>query len=199
MTHISSIGAGLFSALSVGAPAANLTPASIATLTTSNPEAAFTALFASEIQSMGGTKAAATFVQIPNVREFPEMGVPPNIVNVPRFGASTSAQIQGQSDAPSFELTVNYVPAEWAKGTLLGDMIKDGVTRAFRFALLNTEPKFGWASTPAALGKIENSLFYFLGKMEAITYNPQLTDANQATVTISMLTEMAGAYTIAPA
>jgi len=198
MTHISSIGSGMFSALSVGAPVTPLTSASITTLSGSNPEAAYSALFATEISAINGVKAAAAFIQVPNVREFPEMGTPPNIVNVPRFGAATSAQIQGQSDAPTFELTVNYVPAEWAKGTTLGDMLKDGVVRAFRFALLNTKPTAGFASTPTAIGQVENSLFYFLGKLEAITYNPQLTDANQSTVTISMLTDMAGAYTVAP-
>jgi len=197
MTHVSSIGAGIFSALAVGAPLVNLSAAAQDTLSGPNPEAAFVALFASKINPINGVKAAGTFVQVPNVREFPEMGVPPNIVNVPRFGARVSAQIQGQADAPTFEVTVNYVPAEWAKSTTLGGMIKDGVVRAFRFALLNSEPA-GYASLPAELGTVENSEFYFLGKMEAITYNPQLTDANQATLTVSMLTEMVGAYTINP-
>ena len=193
MAHITSIGAGLFSDLSIASPA---TDPVFSTLDTA---AEFHALFATEIASVGGTKAANTFVRVQNVREFPSMGTPPNIVNVPTYGQKSSQQIQGQSDAPNLEVTVNYVPSDWASGTLLGDMVGDGKLHVFRFALLNAEPTGSgdtkFASTVSGLGTIQNSIYYWVGKLEALLVNPQLTDANTATVTMSIQSKFFGAYT----
>ena len=139
MAHISSIGAGVFSDLSVAAPSTELTTAAIAAL---DEASEFQALFATEVPSVGGTVGPNTFVRVRNVREFPSMGTPPNVVNVPVFGSKTSQQIQGQADAPSMEITLNYVPAEWADdtGNILGKMVGDGKQHIFRFTLLNAEP-----------------------------------------------------------
>lgn len=193
MAHISSIGAGLFSDMSIAASSAD---PSFSTLDT---QAEFDALFATEIESAGGTKGTNTFVRLSNVREFPSMGTPPNIVNVPTYGQKSSQQIQGQSDAPSLELTVNYIPAAWAAGTILGDMIGDGKLHVFRFSLLNTEPTGNgatkYASTVAGVGTVQNSMYYWTGKVEALLVNPQLTDSNTATVTLSIQSKFFGAYT----
>ena len=193
MAHISSIGAGMFSDLAIAAASAD--PA----FNTLDTQAEFEALFATEINSAGGTKGTNTFVRVANVREFPSMGTPPNIVNVPVYGQKSSQQIQGQSDAPNLEITVNYVPADWASGTILGDMIGNGKLAVFRFALLNSEPTgtgvTKYASTVAGLGTVHNSVYYWIGKAEALLVNPQLTDANTATVTMSIQSKFDGAYT----
>lgn len=190
MAHIASIGAGMFSDLSIANPVSPVT-ASVDT------EAEFVALFATE----NDTPGAGTFVRVKNVREFPAMGTPPNVVNVPVYGQKSSQQIQGQSDAPSLEITVNYIPADWANGTVLGNMITDGKLRAFRFTLLNadstgTTPATKYASVAAGLGTVGNSEYYWLGKIEAIQVNPQLTDANTATITFTIQSPFYGAYTI---
>lgn len=193
MAHISSIGAGLFSDLSIAAPLAQ--PA----FSTLDTAAEFHALFATEIASIGGTPAANTFVRVADVREFPSMGTPPNIVNVPTYGQKSSQQIQGQSDAPSLEITVNYIPAVWAAGTILGDMVGSGNLSVFRFSLLNAEPSGNgvtkYASTSAGIGTVQNSVYYWIGKVEAMLVNPQLTDANTATITMSIQSKFFGAYT----
>ena len=152
---------------------------------------------------MGGVKAANTFVRIKNVREFPAMGTPPNVVNVPTYGSKTSQQIQGQSDAPSMEITMNFVAADWAKevGNLLGNMVGDGIQYVFRFTLLNSEPKGSgdtkYSSTALGLGTVENTQYYWIGKIEALMVTPQLTDANTATITITIQSPFYGAYTSA--
>lgn len=195
MSHITSIGAGMFSDMAVAMPLTNLSASALSALDTASE---FQALFASEIASVGGTKAAGTFTRIKNVREFPSMGTPPNIVNVPVYGSKTSQQIQGQADAPSIELQVNYIPAEWASGTLLGDAVGDGNQYVFRFALLNSEPKAFDSNdtTPAdGIGSVANSQYYWIGKIEALQVSPQLTDANTATVTVSIQSEFFGAFT----
>ena len=193
MAHLSSIGAGMFTDLSIASPAVDLTPAQVNAMTT---EALFVAAFAAEIQPTG-TEAAGTFIRVQNIREFPAMGIPANIVNVPRFGARTSSQVQGQADAPTTEITLNYVASDWAKGAgnQLGNMVNDGIVRAFRVTILNNQPT-AYGSKAAELGTVPNTEFYFLGKVEAIVYNPQLTDANQATLTVSMLTELYGGFTV---
>jgi hypothetical protein len=199
MSHINSIGAGIYSDLAIAAPTAELSASALAAL---NSAATFQALFATEIESVGGTRGANTFVRVKNVREFPSMGTPPNVVNVPTYGKRTSSQIQGQSDAPSLEITLNYVPSDWAKesGNILGLMVGDGIQRVFRFTLLNAEPTLTttakYASTAPGLGSVQNTQFYWVGKVEAIQVNPQLTDANTATVTITMQGEFYGAYTV---
>ena len=193
MAHISSIGAGMFSDLSIAAASAD------PVFSTLDTQAEFDALFATEINSAGGTKATNTFVRVANVREFPSMGTPPNIVNVPVYGQKSSQQIQGQSDAPNLEITVNYIPADWAAGTILGDMTGDGKLHVFRFTLLNSEPTGNgatkYASTVAGIGTVQNSVYYWIGKAEAMLVNPQLTDANTATITMSIQSKFYGAYT----
>jgi len=181
MAHINSIGAGIYSDLSV----------STDTVPAVHNKTNFDALFAS-------IDFGVTAHRITNVREFPSMGTPPNIVNVPVYGQATSQQIQGQSDAPSIELQLNYVPADWADGTNLGGLVGDGNQYVFRFALLNARPEGaeGYASSATGIGDVANSYYYWVGKIEALQVNPQLTDSNTATVTISIQSDFYGAYTV---
>jgi hypothetical protein len=188
MSHLDSIGAGRFSDLSVATPATPITAEPV-------DEPAYVLLFASD----------TAFERIENVREFPAMGTPPNIVNVPVYGQATTQQIQGQSDAPTLELTINYVASDWAKTATLGAMVGNGVLYAFRFTLLDSEvtnweakttgPSIGGEDAEAD-NKIKNSSYYWIGKIEALMVNPQLTDASTATVTISVQSDFNGAYTI---
>jgi hypothetical protein len=198
MSHITSIGAGLFSDLSVSTPSTLLTATQLAALDTATE---FQNLYATMIESIGGTKGAGAFVRLKDVREFPAMGTPPNVVNVPVYGSKTSQQIQGQADAPSMEIQLNYVPAEWASGTILGELVGDGYQHVFRFSLLNAEPA-GYETDSvggaAGMGTKQNSQYYWIGKIEAIQVNPQLTDANTATVTITVQSDFFGAYTTDP-
>jgi hypothetical protein len=197
MAHISSIGAGMFSDLSIAVPA---TAPDFATLDTA---AEFHALFATAIEP-NGTPAANTFIRVKNVREFPSMGTPPNIVNVPVYGQKTSQQIQGQADAPSMEIQLNLVGSDWDSSGTLGKLVGDGKRYVFRFALLNAEPP-GYTSVAGATGlggataqtAVENSVWYWVGKVEAFLVNPQLTDANTATLTLSVQSDFYGAYTVA--
>lgn len=199
MAHINSLGAGMFSDLSISTPLADPAPGVLAAL---NSAAGFAPLFATEISSVGGTKAPGTFVRIQNVREFPALGTPANVVNVPVFGSAISRQVQGQADAPSMELNINFVASEWAKevGNILGNMVGDGKIYAFRFALLNAEPTLTttakYASTVPGLGSVQNSHWYWVGKVEALQVSPQLTDANTATVTLTIQSAFYGAFTI---
>ena len=190
MTHITSIGASMFSDLSVCTDStAN------AAAITGPTEANFKLCF-----------AAAKYTRIKNVREFPSMGTPANIVNVPVYGQKTSSQIQGQADAPSMEITINYVASDWAAGSTLGNMVGDQTQRVFRFTLLNELPP-GFDATPSGVSTttsiagitaniVENSSYYFVGKIEALLVNPQLTDATTATLTITTQSDFYGVYTI---
>jgi hypothetical protein len=182
MGHISSIGAGMFTDMAVSTSSAPAT----------YDEAGFEALFQTE---------DTDFYRIKNIREFPAIGTPPNIVNVPVYGQSTSQQIQGQADAPNMELQLNFVASDWAAGSNLGDLVGDGTQYVFRFAILNELPPNFANSTTTGIGgttaaPVENSCYYFVGKIEALQVSPQLTDANTATVTISVQSDIYGAYTI---
>jgi hypothetical protein len=194
MAHISSIGAGMFSDLAV---CRETVPATLPT-----DAAGWTALFATELANgAAATATAGEFTRITNVREFPSMGTPPNIVNVPVYGQKTSQQIQGQADAPSMEIQLNLVGTDWQDAAnYLGAMVGDGLQYVFRFSLLNSEPTgttpaTKYASVAGGLGTVQNSQWFWVGKLEAFLVNPQLTDANTATLTLSVQSDFYGAYT----
>jgi hypothetical protein len=177
MAHISSLGAGIFTYLDIFK---GTIPADTDTV------AECAALF---VGTSAGT-ADADHVRMPSVREFPSIGTPANIVNVPVYGQKTSSQVQGQADAPTLEVTVNYVPSE-----MDGIHSIIGTNCVFRFMMANqavTENE--GADTTLA---VDNTEFYFLGKIEAILVNPALTDANTATVTLSAQSDFFGPATIA--
>jgi len=196
MSHIQTIGAGLFTDLAFSPDSADAgLPATPEVITN------WMAKFTTEI-AIGAASVANDFYRITNVREFPAVGTPANIVNVPSYGQKTSSQVQGQADAPTLEVTLNFVPDDWQKtANYLGSFVGDGVQYYFRFTVLNTEPTgtgaTKWASldSDTGLSTVDNSQYFWVGKLEALSVNPQLTDANQATLTISTQSDFYGAFT----
>lgn len=188
MSHIASIGAGMFSDMSIAFTTTGPTPAP-GTMSKANLDALFA------VECVDTTPAANEFIRVKNVREFPAIGTPPNIVNVPVFGQSVSQQIQGQADAPSMELTLNYVATQWASGTPLGDLVGSGEQAVFRFSLLNAMPT-EYGATALAMGTVQNTYWYFLGKIDSLLVTPNLADSNQATIAITLQSIVYGAYTI---
>jgi hypothetical protein len=175
MAHISSLGSGIFSYLDFHAA----TPASSV-----DTAAEYAGLFI--------TANSSAISRLPSVREFPSIGTPANIVNVPVYGQATSSQVQGQADAPSLEVTVNYVASEMDSfHTLVGTQ------GAFRFMMCDAATtlaaSLNTGTTALAYGNTE---FYFTGKIEAILVNPQLTDAITATMTLSTQSDFFGPATL---
>jgi len=193
MPHIDSIGAGVFSDISF----------SIDTYSASTTDTVLQGMFILPVAlGTGDTTPATKFRRIPNIRELPQIGTPPNIVNVPNFGFKTSKQVQGQADAPTFEVTLNFVPSEWQSASgYLGFYIGNSTLYNFRFTLLNAEPA-GYSSNQAGLGTAKggsagsgkNTQYFFGGKFEALQISPQLTDASTAVLTISIQTDLLGPW-----
>lgn len=177
MAHISSLGAGIFTYLDIFK---GTIPANTDTV------AECAALF---VGTVPGT-ADADHVRMPSVREFPSIGTPANIVNVPVYGQNTSSQVQGQSDAPTLEVTVNYVPSDM---DAIHNLIGTNCVFRFMMAAQAVTENEGADTTLA----VDNTEFYFLGKVEAILVNPALTDANTATVTLSAQSDFFGPATLA--
>jgi hypothetical protein len=149
----------------------------------------------------GSVASSAEFVRITHLKEFPALGTPANITKVPEYGSKTSKQVQGQADLPNMEITLNYIPSLWAnayvhdeEGNIRQPRVGDGKTYVFRFTLLGTEPS---GYTTSELRDSEHSCFYFLGKVEAIEVTSSLTEAMTAKLTISVQSEIKGAYTAA--
>jgi hypothetical protein len=179
MAHISSIGAGIFSALSMYKTA-------ITDPTTADTLAEHVAFYAT----------ATNIETLTNVRSFPAIGTPSNIVNVPQFGQSTSSQVQGQADAPTLEFTLNYVPSVF-ETSAFGTSRGNGSSYSFQFSILNAKPAaYTTAVGAGGLGSVGNTNFYWLGKVESLLVTPQLTDANQATLTLSAQSAFYGPSTV---
>jgi len=175
MAHITSLSSGIFSYLDFY----NTAPAA-----TDDTASEYAALFV--------TANASSIKRLPSVREFPSIGTPANIVNVPVYGQNTSSQVQGQADAPTLEVTVNYVPDDMTDfHTLIGTQ------GAFRFMMCSQATTLAasldTASTALAYGNTE---FYFKGKIEAILVNPALTDATTAVMTLSTQSDFFGPATL---
>jgi hypothetical protein len=204
MAHISSIGAAMFTDLSVvtGTVVAGKAEAS-PTQPAARDAAGFQALFTT-------ATSISKYAKIGNVREFPAIGAPANIVSVPVYGQKQGQSIGGQADAPSLEITINFVASEWAKSTsgttpasALANMVGDGISRVWRFTLMNADStatvtaSLGqYDSVAGGLGTTQNSQYYFFGKLESLLVTPSLTDATTATLAISVQSDFYGAYTI---
>jgi len=175
MAHITSLGAGIFSYL-------DFYSGTVAD--TVDTAAEYAGLFVSGNSS--------DIDRLPSVREFPSIGTPANIVNVPVYGQSSSSQVQGQADAPSLEVTVNYIPSDMVD---FHNLV--GTQGAFRFMMCDEATALAASldtgTTPLSYGNTE---FYFKGKIEAILVNPQLTDANTATITLSTQSDFFGPATL---
>jgi hypothetical protein len=211
MAHISSISAAMFTDLAcaygtIASGAETVAPVAPAGFTQANWEAKF--------DTTTGTNSYFRFL---NARSFPAVGTPSNIVNVPVFGQKVAQTIGGQSNAPTMDVTLNYIPSLWAKGatasawtaglqttfgTELANMVSDGVSRPFRLALLASAStatagaSLGpYDSNATGLGSVPNSEFYWMGKMESLLVTPSLTDATTAVLSLSIQSDFYGAWT----
>ena len=160
------------------------------------------------------------FTYIPNMREAPSFGVPPSLVNVPEFGSKTSKQVQGQADPTNIEVSINYVAELWSNDRL-GGVVGDTNSYLMAIVLANAEPAgyglsgsgtngatvdgdtgttpatkpiIGWSSS-AVTNNIENSIVFFVGEMSSLQFTPNLTDANQATITVALKSSFSDPYT----
>lgn len=158
-------------------------------------QAGFVALF---------TNAAGGYYQtIANVRDFPAVGTPANIVKVPVYGQAQSQSVGAQADAPDLEVTINYVPTQWIKtgnaysntSASLGDAVGDGVSKVFQFAMASAQPATQNANT-AGLGSVPNTVVYFVGRIESILVQPARDDAATATVALSIQSDFYGPFTV---
>lgn len=176
MAHISTLDSGIFSYMDIYTGDLTSFPKS--------PAASdFAALFA------GSTVDTDNF-RMPSVREFPSVGNSANITNVPVFGQKQSSQVSGQSDAPTMDITVNWVAADMEPIEAIKE--KDAVFR-FMMAAAEVTPTDGAAATL----DVENTEFYFRGRIEAIQVTPSLTDSNTAVVNLSVQGDFVGPATIA--
>jgi len=183
MAHIDNIGASIYTRI-------DYVPGNISTGDRANP-AQLAGKF--EDQAPTTTTAGTTdsfVVAIEGIREFPSLGTPSNIVNVPQYGQSISSQIQGQADAPSLEFTFNYIPTNHAA---LDTLRKAGTNLVFRVRLSNTEDG-GVQDTPAEDGTAEYEDIFFQGTIASFEIVPALTDATQANIALTIDGDFEGPY-----
>jgi hypothetical protein len=202
MALINSITAVQYSAVMVSRLVAPTTKAATDTALGTNTAAA--AYF-----SGATTPALGNYVEIPGIRDMPALGTPANIVKVPVYGQAQTQSIGAQSDAPDLELTVNYNPTSWQRGTgafhntsttvagtgPLGNIVADGNNKVFQVALLAAKSST-LDCTVTGLGTVPNALIYFVGKVESLLVTPARDDAMTATVALSIQSDFYGPYTI---
>ena len=195
MPNITSIGAGMYTSLTyLELPVVKGAGTAGSIIGTGDDPSAW----AAEFETIGTPwTVGATAADFGRIREFPNLGIPANIVNVPQYGQAVSSQIAGQSDAPSMDFTFNYVPSEHA---FIADMREDGEKRMFRVRLANAKQAED-PTTGVDLPYIDEdgdlrefSDFYFVGSVASFEIVPNLTDSNQLNVTLTIDGEMQGPF-----
>jgi hypothetical protein len=145
--------------------------------------------------SLAGAFATGEYTVVGNIREFPPLGTPSNIVNVPVYGQSTSSQVQAQADAPEISVTINYVPSVWEPNATLGALVQDGKPYLARFTYMTGAPDTQDMST-SGIGTVPNATWYAVVKLDGLEFQNSLSDTAQATLTMSLpLGKTYGPYT----
>jgi hypothetical protein len=148
---------------------------------------------------------AADFVSIDNVRDMPTLGSQDNIIKVAQYNSKSTIQANVQGDLEAVDVVVNYDPSLWlvngnsfaTTGTLM-DAVNDGTSKLFMVAMLSGLPPayVTSASVPNIGGTltniVKNTQFYFVGRLEAITYTPMRDDVVTATINLSVQSDLIG-------
>jgi len=190
MAHISSIGASKFTTLDYVLNTANSdisTAADLNDLFISNQ----TAILAADSQIDEVPESAV--VHVGNIREFPSLGSPANIVNVPVYGAAVSSQVAGQSDNASLEFSLNYVPSDHHA---LETIRKAGSRLCFRVRLADADITVDGNRVITADNLDTFADFFFFGKIASFEIQPGLTDALQATMSIAIDGDFNGPFSL---
>ena len=185
MAHISSITAVRFTELAIST--ATVSAEDRRNMVADSEAALFRTAFAtpSMVTSIG------------QVREFPNLGTPANIVNVPNYGASISSQVGGQADAPDLTFTLNYVPGE-AGHARLNELRTAGEPVSFRARLTDVE-NIGTLTMGVPDSDIEFDDLYWTGRIVSFEIVPALNDSMQANVAVTIEGDFAGPVTQAGA
>jgi hypothetical protein len=209
MAHVSSISAAMFSGMAMSGlvttgNAASLSSANVAAIVGAATDTARQTAAQAYFNTLTSVRQYSLF---PNVRSFPAIGAPSNVVNVPVFGQKTAQTISGQANPPALDVSVNYTATDWLKGTTgtgLGNAVGDGLQRLFRFTLLAADPVVTTSATlskfdsaAGGFGTAENSQYFWVGKLESLLVTPSLTDATTATCSMSIQSDFYGPYTSA--
>lgn len=138
---------------------------------------------------------AANVTDVGDIREFPSLGTPANVVNVPNYGSSISSQVAGQADAPSIEFTLNYDPTNHANVDVLR---RNATSVNWRVRLTDVD---GLTVSPTTGLPTDNTQlyddFYFVGQVASFEVQPSLSDAMQATFAVTISGDFAGPFSAA--
>lgn len=177
MALINNIGAGIFTTLKYTEDTGSIT---LPHDDTSHQELIADAIVADPANNIEAAAAGAFngALTVTKIRDFPSFGNPANIVNVPQYGQSVSSQISGQSDAPTLEFSLNYVPHDH---NAISGLVDDGKTYVFQLDVKNSSTG-------------NNAAFYVKGSFAALEISPSLTDSNQATLTLTTTSDYTGPF-----
>jgi len=193
MAHITSIGASKFTSLDYVPNTANSATSTAAALHGLFVSNSSTILAAADATDETPDSAA---VHVGNIREFPSLGTPANVVNVPVYGQASSSQVSGQSDAPSLEFTVNYVPSEHSA---LDTLRKSATRLCFRVRIADADITTAASGITTADSGDKYADFYFFGTVASFEITPSLSDSLQATLAVTIEGDFNGPFSLVDA
>ena len=140
--------------------------------------------------------ALSNLTAVTNIREFPSVGTPANITNVPVYGESISSSVGAQADAPTLEFTINYVPNDHQR---IESLRENATVVIFRIRM--TDSAVVGENINYGLGNhsLQFNDVYFRGRIESFEVTPSLSDAMQASFTCSISGAFRGFYSASSA
>ena len=174
MAHISSISSGIFTDLSVAAVPGDI-PSSAAE---------YPGLFTTEIPLTEASPVTTEFVRFKNITSLPRVCGTVKMISSPVYGVDDKRNVKGQSENDAMAVEMAYISADWNRqDSVLGRIVGSKKKHVFRLTLLNREPD-GYGNNQ--LASVENSIWYWVGRISSASVKSGLSGAN--TITVSLLT-----------
>ena len=139
-----------------------------------------------------------------SVRNFSAVGNATDITSVGeyRLGQALSIGTQGATDEHTLEF--NFYESDWAEtgnSFYTTGRFKDALDRRepvwFQLTMLDEKPP-SYNASADGIGSVDNYLFYFYGVIEGLELQPARDDAVIGTMTLGLLSEYFGPYTLEP-
>lgn len=146
-----------------------------------------TSAVADETDDTEAELEALTFVDVTNVRTFPDaIYAEPNIIDVNEFGRGTTRPIAVQSNLPRYDFELNYVPSAHSSYHAL---VNNGSAYTWRIRIFAGEPPASIVATTL------HDDFYFHAQIVAFRLTVTTGDALKAMMTLLPTTEPYGPFT----
>lgn len=126
------------------------------------------------------------FLTLTGLREAGMLSIPSTYQRQAVFGVPQEGANLSQRGVEEYEFTLNYLPTQWVRGSLLHDLWFSRKEFAFQLSLSNLPVD------PAVAGRWDGSAFFFRGRPGRFAVNPSLSDVTTLTLSVLVTSRLEG-------